>query len=84
MDEHPSPYGRCGRLENILEPVVTVVGENVTCHLLFCKGRSDPLGLLRILELDHYKGWNCLLSLWRVVRGSKLMHLDLIHGLFIT
>jgi hypothetical protein len=25
------------------------------------------------------------LSLWRVVRGSKLMHLDsLIHGLFIT
>jgi hypothetical protein len=26
----------------------------------------------------------CLLSLWRVVRGSKLMHLDLIHGLFIT
>jgi hypothetical protein len=29
---------------------------------------------------DHY----CSLSLWRVVRGSKLMHLDLIHGLFIT
>ncbi len=27
---------------------------------------------------------NCSLSLWRVVRGSKLMHLDLIHGLFIT
>ncbi len=27
---------------------------------------------------------HCLLSLWRVVRGSKLMHLDLIHGLFIT
>ncbi len=26
----------------------------------------------------------CLLSLWRVVQGSKLMHLDLIHGLFIT
>jgi hypothetical protein len=26
----------------------------------------------------------CSLSLWRVVRGSKLMHLDLIHGLFIT
>ncbi len=27
----------------------------------------------------------CALSLWRVVRGSKLMHLDsLIHGLFIT
>jgi hypothetical protein len=27
---------------------------------------------------------NCSLSLWRVVRGSKLMHLELIHGLFIT
>jgi hypothetical protein len=27
---------------------------------------------------------NCSLSLWRVVRGSKLMHLDIIHGLFIT
>ncbi len=26
----------------------------------------------------------CSLSLWRVVRRSKLMHLDLIHGLFIT
>jgi hypothetical protein len=26
----------------------------------------------------------CSLSLWRVARGSKLMHLDLIHGLFIT
>jgi hypothetical protein len=27
----------------------------------------------------------CSLSLWRVVRGSKLMHLvSLIHGLFIT
>jgi hypothetical protein len=26
----------------------------------------------------------CSLSLWKVVRGSKLMHLELIHGLFIT
>jgi hypothetical protein len=26
----------------------------------------------------------CSLSLWRVVQGSKLMHLELIHGLFIT
>jgi hypothetical protein len=26
----------------------------------------------------------CSLSLWRVVRGSKLMHLELIHGLCIT
>jgi hypothetical protein len=30
------------------------------------------------------KNGTCSLSLWRVVRGSKLMHLDLIHGLFIT
>jgi hypothetical protein len=29
-------------------------------------------------------GQYCLLSLWRVVRGSKFMHLDLTHGLFIT
>jgi hypothetical protein len=29
---------------------------------------------------DHY----CLLLLWRVARGSKLMRLELIHGLFIT
>jgi hypothetical protein len=28
--------------------------------------------------------YKCSLSLGRVVRGSKLMHLDLIHGLFIT
>ncbi len=28
--------------------------------------------------------YKCSLSLWRVVRGSKLMHLDLIHGLFIS
>jgi hypothetical protein len=33
--------------------------------------------------IDFYSG-TCSLSLWRVVRGSKLMHLDLIHGLFIT
>jgi hypothetical protein len=26
----------------------------------------------------------CSLSLWRAVRGSKPMHLELIHGLFIT
>jgi hypothetical protein len=31
-----------------------------------------------------FPGSDCSLSLWRVVRGSKLMHLDLIHGLFIT
>ncbi len=30
------------------------------------------------------QNFNCSLSLWRVVRGSKLMHLELIHGLFIT
>jgi hypothetical protein len=39
------------------------------------KGQSAPLPLV-------YS--NCSLSLWRVVRGSKLMHLDLIHGLLIT
>ncbi len=27
---------------------------------------------------------NCSLSLWRVARGSNLMRLELIHGLFIT
>ncbi len=33
----------------------------------------------------HCKERHCSLSLWRVVRGSELMHLDsLIHGLFIT
>ncbi len=38
-----------------------------------------------IYVLIAYKmGMNCSLSLWRVVRGIKLMHLDLIHGLFIT
>jgi hypothetical protein len=26
----------------------------------------------------------CSLSLWRVVRGSKLTHLEIIHDLFIT
>ncbi len=29
-------------------------------------------------------GSGCSLSLWRVARGSKLMRLELIHGLFIT
>jgi hypothetical protein len=42
--------------------------------------------MVRVLRFRY---WNlhssCSLSLWRVVRGSKLMHLDhLIHGLFIT
>ncbi len=32
------------------------------------------------MEASHY----CSLSLWRVARGSKLMFLELIHGLFIT
>ncbi len=41
---------------------------------------SPMESLHEILILD-----NCSLSLWRVVRGSKLMHLvSLIHGLFIT
>jgi hypothetical protein len=49
----------------------------------------------RVLKYKHksidsrmwliWKYNNCSLSLWRVVRGSKLMHLDsLIHGLFTT
>ncbi len=34
---------------------------------------------------DNGSNGGCSLSLWRVVRGSKLMHLDhLIHCLFIT
>ncbi len=36
-------------------------------------------------QRNHNKHYTCSLSLWRVVRGRKLMHLDsLIHGLFIT
>jgi hypothetical protein len=31
----------------------------------------------------HMAEGTCSLSLWRVVRGSKLMHLELVHGLFI-
>jgi hypothetical protein len=47
----------------------------------------------KVLNLkDHIKGgysvgylWHiCSLSLWRLARGSKLMRLELIHGLFIT
>jgi hypothetical protein len=32
----------------------------------------------------YYLVCYCSLSLWRVARGSKLMRLELIHGLFIT
>ncbi len=46
-------------------------GNNIAQHIV--------LPLIYIAQL-----YNCSLSLWRVVRGSKLMHLDLIHGLFIT
>jgi hypothetical protein len=35
---------------------------------------------VNILCVNH----ECSLSLWRAVRGSKLMRLELIHGLFIT
>ncbi len=49
------------------------------CHVL-CSVRE-------VLQEDHclkmYSNY-CLLSLWRVARGSKLMCLELIHGLFIT
>jgi hypothetical protein len=45
-------------------------------HIFLCWGACD-----RCAAGDC----TCSLSLWRVVRGSKLMHLDsLIHGLFIT
>jgi hypothetical protein len=37
--------------------------------------------ILASLDGTNYK---CSLSLWRVVRGGKLMHLELIHGLFTT
>jgi hypothetical protein len=38
-----------------------------------------------VLARDYPKlGLYCSLSLWRVARGSKLMRLELIHGLFIT
>ncbi len=43
--------------------------------------------LLLNVHIIHSRLWesNCSLSLWRVVRGSKLMLLvSLIHGLFIT
>jgi hypothetical protein len=35
-------------------------------------------------KLSSILDTNCSLSLWRVARGSKLMRLELIHGLFIT
>jgi hypothetical protein len=38
---------------------------------------------VKVWILWRTKCW-CSLSLWRVVQGIKLMHLDLIHGLFIT
>ncbi len=41
---------------------------------------------LRVLYTSPWRlhGTYCLLSLWRAARGSKLMRLELIHGLFIT
>jgi hypothetical protein len=38
-------------------------------------------GVQMVLEMSQRC---CSLSLWRVARGSKLMRLELIHGLFIT
>jgi hypothetical protein len=38
----------------------------------------------KFLTLSYLLIFYCSLSLWRVIWGSKLMHLDLIHGLFIT
>ncbi len=40
--------------------------------------------LLLLFIFSLFKGQSCSLSLWRVARGSKLMRLELIHGLFIT
>jgi hypothetical protein len=53
---------------------------------IFC---SNMLALERTHSVVYeyakkVESYTCSLSLWRVVRGSKLMHLDLIHGLFIT
>ncbi len=50
------------------------------------KRRTGPaLYIFSLLRYEHIQCSYCSLSLWRVVRGSKLMHLDhLIHGLFIT
>jgi hypothetical protein len=67
-------------------------------HLNLLTGQSNKFsilfGLLWNYTDSHWSGrkgcklksiQRCSLSLWRVVRGSKLMHLDsLIHGLFIT
>jgi hypothetical protein len=47
--------------------------------------RALAFRLMGRLTRQSLPGSYCSLSLWRVVRGSKLMHLDhLIHGLFIT
>jgi hypothetical protein len=37
-----------------------------------------------VMADKHVRLYYCALSLWRVARGSKLMRLELIHGLFIT
>jgi hypothetical protein len=41
---------------------------------------SSPI----LLNVGMQRIQSCSLSLWRVVRGSKPMHLDFIYGLFIT
>jgi hypothetical protein len=46
--------------------------------------RQNPRRHVAFIEIWPNAYNNCSLSLWRVFRGSKLMHLDLIHGLFIT
>jgi hypothetical protein len=43
-----------------------------------------PTVIMASPTLWHIVLSNCSLSLWRVARGSKLMFLELIHGLFIT
>ncbi len=45
---------------------------------------SCPFAFVNILRTGCITIRYCSLSLWRVARGSKLMFLELIHGLFIT
>ncbi len=50
------------------------------------RGQSSGGALWRAVYTpgDRRTSRVCSLSLWRVARGSKLMRLELIHGLFIT
>ncbi len=81
-----------------VQPVQTVVhstcrysgpAADILHHLqIFCTTCRYPATIADILHHLLKASITCIstysLSLWRVVWGSKLMHLDLIHGLFIT